>query len=92
MVVMLDRRRLFTTALAVMAYPAGVVFAQPAPFPPSMLPPLWRSGRAAPADPTPGIGQEAADGGMAAAGFGCPGAGGANGTGRFFRVMVEVGC
>ena len=36
-----------------------------------------RSGRVARWDATPGIGHEVAGGGMAAAGFGCPGAGGA---------------
>ena len=39
MVVMLDRRRMLAAALAVVAYPAGVVFAQPVPFHPPMPPP-----------------------------------------------------
>ena len=36
---MLDRRRILAAALAVVAYPAGVVFAQPVPFRPPMPPP-----------------------------------------------------
>src|ERR1700756_1369644 len=36
---MLGRRRILAAALVVVAYPAGVVFAQPVPFRPPMPPP-----------------------------------------------------
>ena len=80
---MLDRRRILAAALAVVAYPAGVVFAQPGLFFRQCRRLVERSGRVARADPAPSIGHEVAGGEMADAGFGCPGVGGAEWSAAF---------
>jgi hypothetical protein len=81
---MLDRRRILAAALCCRGLPSGCCI-RPAGAFSSPNAAASRSGRVAPADPAPGIGHEVAGGGMAAAGFGCSGAGGAEWA-RAFRL------
>jgi len=83
---MLGRRRMLAAALAVMAYPVGVAFAQPVPFRPPMPAPRREVRPPRRADPAPGIGHEVGGDGMAANGFGRPGAGGAEWAGAALQV------
>ena len=85
---MLDRRRLLAAALTVMAYPVGVVLAQPVPFRPPMPPPRREVRPRHPRGHGPWYWSRG--GGMAAAGFGCPGVGGAEWSGAFTHFQMPA--